>query len=112
MGKTANCIKMLTILSDGQIHKTSELARALETEPRNIIEYKWELEMAGYFIESTTGRYGGYRLDVDKCFPSLKLTKKEIKALKDVKELVNSIDNSVNKTDLDLAIGKILCNNK
>ena len=38
--KTTLCIRMLQILNSGRIYKVSELANLLETNPRNIIEYK------------------------------------------------------------------------
>ena len=40
MGKAAMCIKMLEILNTGRVYKLSELADFLETNPRNIVEYK------------------------------------------------------------------------
>lgn len=44
MGKAALCIRMLQILNSGKIYKVSELADLLETNPRNILEYKKELD--------------------------------------------------------------------
>ena len=44
MNRTALCIRMLELLSTKKIYKISELAELLETNPRNIIEYKKELE--------------------------------------------------------------------
>ncbi len=64
MGKAAMCIRMLQILNTGRIYKISELADLLDTNPRNILEYKKELEeVAGetnhsFFIETVPGRYG------------------------------------------------------
>ena len=46
MGKTSNCLKMLQILSSGRVYKGQELADILETNVRNIAEYRTELEMA------------------------------------------------------------------
>ncbi len=60
MGKTSNCLKMLQILSSGRVYKGQELADILETNVRNIAEYRTELEMAGYYIEGIPGKYGGY----------------------------------------------------
>ena len=68
MGKAAMCIRMLQILNTGRIYKISELADLLDTNPRNIIEYKKELEEVAeqenhaFFIETIPGRYGG---DID-----------------------------------------------
>ena len=46
----------------------------LETNKRNIIEYKKELECAGYYINTIRGRYGGYSLDKTKLMPIMHLT--------------------------------------
>lgn len=56
MGKAAMCIKMLQMLNSGRIYKVSELADLLETNPRNVIEYKKELEEAGYYIITLLSR--------------------------------------------------------
>lgn len=81
MGKAAKCIKMLQILNSGRIYKVSELADLLETNPRNVIEYKKELEDAGYTVINTPGKYGGYRLEKATIIPSLKFTEEEKKTL-------------------------------
>ena len=47
---------------------TFELAKELETNPRNIREFKKELVTAGYNIQEVKGRYGGYYLDEDCLF--------------------------------------------
>ena len=59
MGKSANCIRMLLLLKARGFLTKEELAQLLETNIRNISEYRKELEEAGYRIESTTGKYGG-----------------------------------------------------
>ena len=43
--------------------RKEELAKELDVNPRNIIEYRKELEAAGYDIITTSGKYGGYALD-------------------------------------------------
>lgn len=53
---------MLQILNANDIVSAQELAFRLETNRRNIFEFKKELETAGYYIETVKGRYGGYRL--------------------------------------------------
>ena len=77
MSKTSLCIRMLGILYSRDIVSVSELADLLETNPRNIPEYKKELEAAGYYIESYPGRYGGYSLEKSMLFPTVRLTEKE-----------------------------------
>ena len=75
------CIKMLQILNTGRVFKISELASLLDTNPRNIIEYKKELDEisfeSGFYIETIPGRYGGYKLDGNAVIPSTKLTPRE-----------------------------------
>ena len=83
MGKAAMCIKMLEILNTGKIYKVSELADILETNSRNIGEYRKELEECGYYIETIPGRYGGYKLKDNSIIPSLKLTEEEKEAIID-----------------------------
>ena len=67
MGKTALCIRMLQILNTGRIYKVTELAEILNTNPRNIYEYKKELDEisidSGFYIETIPGKYGGYKLN-------------------------------------------------
>lgn len=93
MGKASMCIQMIQILNSGRIYKISELADLLETNTRNILEYKKELEDAGYFITSIPGRYGGYKLDNTKTLPSLPL-------LPDEKDsLLESYSYIVNRND-------------
>lgn len=66
MSKVSNVVNLLKILSDGNYHKTEELAYKIEVSPRSIRAYKEDLEMAGIYIESKSGRYGGYRVDMKK----------------------------------------------
>lgn len=77
MGKTSNCLKMLQILSSGRVYKGQELADILETNVRNIAEYRTELEMAGYYIEGIPGKYGGYRLITQSVIPTVRLNEAE-----------------------------------
>ena len=83
MSKTALSIKMLEILYSRDIVSIAELATQLETNPRNIPEYKKALEEAGYYIETIPGRNGGYRLHKTTLFPSVGLTETEKRALVD-----------------------------
>ena len=81
MGKTSNCLKMLQILSSGRVYKGQELADILETNVRNIAEYRTVLEMAGYYIEGIPGKYGGYRLITQSVIPTVRLNEAEQRAL-------------------------------
>lgn len=87
MNRSALCIQMLHILYGRNTPiKKQELAQLLETNSRNVIEFKKELETAGYVIESTTGKYGGYVLKEESIFPSLALNKQEMQALQEANE--------------------------
>lgn len=107
MGKTVLCIKMLQILNSGRIYKISELASLLETNPRNVIEYRNELEEAGYVIISVPGRYGGYRLDRTSVIPSIKLSEPEKSALTEGSGYILSRNDFMHKDDFRSAMAKI-----
>ena len=89
MGKAALCIKMLQELNTGRLYKISELADILHTNPRNVIEYKEELnslnddidDPSSFLVETVPGRYGGYRLNGSAVVPTIKLNKDERNSL-------------------------------
>ena len=70
MNRTALCIRMLALLKVRGRMRIDEIAEALETNPRNVREFRKELEIAGYPIIQTTGRYGGYQLDTSALLPA------------------------------------------
>lgn len=110
MSKTSLCIKMLELLNTGRVFKATELANLLETNVRNIIEYKKELEEAGYYISSVPGRYGGYKLETNSLFPSLKLTQVEKSSLVEAYNYCLSKKDFIHKDDYIKCMGKILSN--
>ena len=78
MSKTSQCMELLKILYAKQkIVSIGELAREIETNPRNIPEYVRELREIGYDIKSIPGRYGGYLLEGEGVLPSIALTSTE-----------------------------------
>lgn len=79
--KTEKCIKMLQVLNRSGIVKIKDLAAILETNERNIPEYKETLIAAGYPIACVRGPSGGYYLPKKVMFPSLQLTSNEKNAL-------------------------------
>lgn len=105
--KTALCIEMLRILSSGRVYKVSELANLLETNPRNIIEYKRELEDAGYLITSIPGKLGGYQLDKSSIIPSLKLTEEEKKILQVASDYLRACGDFLDAKLYQTAMSKI-----
>lgn len=110
MSKTSICIQMLQLLNTGLTLKVSELAEQLETTPRNIIEYKKELETAGFYIISIPGRYGGYKLVKETLFPTVKLTEKEKDSLNECINYINKKHDFIPKEDALSAFGKIMSN--
>jgi predicted DNA-binding transcriptional regulator YafY len=88
------------------------LAAMLETKPRNIIEFKKELENAGYIIESTTGKYGGYSLKNTAEIQGIKLTEEDKWALTQGIEYLRARNDFVFKNEFNLAIAKIFSNQK
>lgn len=107
MGKAAMCIQMLQILNSGRVYKCSELADLLETNPRNVIEYKKELEEAGYYIISIPGKYGGYQLDRSNIIPSLRLTNEEKKILQVGADYLTGRGNVLDSKLFQAALSKI-----
>lgn len=72
MSKISNMLSMLQILKDGKIHKIKELAEKLEVSERMIRQYKVELEEAGIYLMSYTGKIGGYQIDSKLDFFTIK----------------------------------------
>ena len=62
MSKIANMLNMLQILKDKTVHSISSLSEELEVSERMIRQYKLELEQAGIYLKSFTGKHGGYQL--------------------------------------------------
>ena len=60
MSKIANMLNMLQILKDKEIHSISSLAEDLEVSERMVRQYKLELEQAGIYLKSYTGKYGNF----------------------------------------------------
>lgn len=77
MSKISNMIKMVQILKDGKIHSIQNLAKTLEVSERMVRQYKLELEQAGIYIDSITGKYGGYQIEKENDFLKLENIVKE-----------------------------------
>lgn len=107
MGKASMCIQMLELLNTGRVYKKSELAELLNTNPRNLIEYKKELEEAGYEIESISGNYGGYRLLKANVIPAIYLNPTEKSVVAEAYNYVLSKNDFVKKKTFEKAMGKI-----
>lgn len=60
MSKISNTLSLLRILENGNVVKIKDLAEMLECSERSVRTYKADLEKSGIYIESISGRYGGY----------------------------------------------------
>lgn len=112
-GKTAKCIRMLQYLSSGRTVHIDEIAKFLDNtcedknEPRNVVEYRKELERAGYVIEYTSGRYGGYRLLGSALIPSVKFSEEERKALVEASAFLRGRSDFPWSNDFESAMSKL-----
>ncbi|KEI06839.1 WYL domain-containing protein [Clostridium botulinum] len=106
MGKVANALKMLILLKSRGKMKISELADILEVNERSIRIYKDELEKASIYIDSISGKYGGYKLSTEEFIPSLQLDEKEYEALIMAKKLLDN-DNFILSKEYAMAVDKI-----
>lgn len=112
MNRTALCIRMLMYLKANGLTNTRTLADVLETNPRNIREFKKELVTAGYNIKEIKGRYGGYMLDENDLFPALKLTDSERDAVADANQFLKSHREFEQTEEFEKASIKILNTSK
>ena len=95
MTKLSNTTMLLRLLQNVKKYSINELSNIIEVSPRMIREYKSELELAGIYIESIRGRYGGYYLNQDIKLPDNMDKSKSIPI--DNKEYFNLISKSINK---------------
>lgn len=106
MSKIANMLNMVQILKDENIHSIKSLAQKLEVSERMVRQYKQELEQAGIYINSITGKYGGYQIDKQNNFLKLEdiikeemyiIMKKAIKNRNKVEIEYTSINSGITK---------------
>lgn len=101
MSKIGNMLNMLQILKDGKVHKIHDISKQLEVSERMVRQYKIELEEAEIYLRSYTGKFGGYKIDSNIDFFTLRNQSKEKmylimkKAIKD-KNKVRIKFNSIN----------------
>ena len=106
--KVAQAIKMINYLASVKKATREELANVLETNVRNITEYRKELINAGYDIGYQNGVGGGYYLDGDNILPNPRLKESEKKALLEASSYLNARYDFLNKEGFNLALGKVL----
>lgn len=86
MSSIANVIKLYLLLQSRGKVKIKELSQELEVDERTIRRYKSELEQANIYIDSQSGRYGGYYLYNDNYLMGLVLNHEEYLALMMINE--------------------------
>ena len=106
MSKISNMLNMIQILKDKKVHSIQSLSEDLEVSERMIRQYKLELEEAGIYIDSITGKYGGYKLEDNNKFFELNdvikekmyiIMKKAIKEKNKVQIVYKSINSGITK---------------
>lgn len=106
MSKIANMLNMIQILKDGKVHNIKDLAKEIEVSERMIRQYKLELEQTGIYVNSITGKYGGYQIEKKNDFLNLEdIVKEEMyiimkKAIKDKNKIeieYKSINSGITK---------------
>lgn len=106
--KTSLVIRMLQILSSGRVYKASELASLLNTNQRNINEYKKEIEdVLRYPIITIPGKHGGYKLDTTAMIPSLRLSNDEKKILQIASDYITARGDFLDRDTYIKAMSKV-----
>ncbi len=93
MSKVSNVLTMLEYLTTGKKYSIEELANLLEVTPRMIRVYKDELELAGIYVDTIRGPYGGYVLYQDVKVPKRFITREEI--ICNDKNVYNTINRAI-----------------
>jgi predicted DNA-binding transcriptional regulator YafY len=98
---------MLQVLNLSGVVKIKDLAAILETNARNIPEYKETLIDAGYPIECVRGPAGGYYLPKKVMFPTLHLDDTEKKALFEGYQYLSARNDFMYKKEFTEAMEKV-----
>lgn len=110
MKRSTACIRMLILLKARGFMTTSELAQELESNVRNISEYKKALEEAGYIFANTKGKFGGYRLYSGAHLPIVGLSKQESRALFEADEYLKHHTDFIQYASFKNALDKVQAN--
>ncbi|MTI48954.1 MAG: transcriptional regulator [Firmicutes bacterium] len=90
MSRISNALNVFFLLQSRGKMTVEELAQQLEVTPRMIKKYKKDLEMAGIYIGTQRGKYGGYYIERNRTIENVGLTKDELNALKMAMETIKS----------------------
>ena len=93
MGKIGAALNMVMLLQNHGKMKIEEIARELEVSNRQVQEYKSELEQAGIFINSQSGKYGGYSIAPGSRYLSIPVRDMDLSILDRVSDFLTKSNN-------------------
>lgn len=93
MGKIGSALNMVMLLQNNGKMKIDEIARELEVSNRQVQEYKNELEQAGIFINSQSGKYGGYYIAPGSGYLSMPVREMDLRILDRVTDFLDESNN-------------------
>lgn len=114
MSKITNALLMMKLLSNGRVYSVKELSEELGVTERMVRNYKEQLEMAGYIIESFKGPGGGYFINKNNFMNINFFNKYDLEVLDRIENEVIINDNELNKdfTELNKKLHSIYNSNK
>ena len=107
MSKVSMMFKIVSLLQTQYIISASEMARILETSPRNVKFYIESLRMAGVPIEGLSGKNGGYFLSQLYHFSPPCLDELEYSALLLAEEFLTKANGFLYEYEVKTAFSKI-----
>ncbi len=102
MSKITNALLMMKLLSNGRVYSVKELSEELGVTERMVRNYKEQLEMAGYIIESFKGPGGGYFINKNNFMNINFFNKYDLEVLDRIENEVTINDNELNKDFIEL----------
>lgn len=114
MSKITNALLMMKLLSNGRVYSVKELSEELGVTERMVRNYKEQLEMSGYIIESFKGPGGGYFINKNNFTNINFFNKYDLEVLDRIENEVIINDNELNKdfTELNKKLHSIYNSNK
>ena len=109
-----NALLMMKLLSNGRVYSVKELSEELGVTERMVRNYKEQLEMSGYIIESFKGPGGGYFINKNNFMNIKFFNKYDLEVLDRIENEVIINDNELNKdfTELNKKLHSIYNSNK
>jgi len=107
MSKISNVLTMIQLLSNGKKYSIKELSERLEVSKRMIRHYKEEIELAGIYIDTIRGPYGGYVLNQKIMLPYRSFSKYDIDLLQNIYDRLKDSNSFEFKRELTELIDKI-----